>query len=237
MYPLSEHERELDALRQARRLAHQVAQIPRHSRETLERRLKDQGKDPSDDNLWREWLHWRHLVRRQRRRHLDPNLRKDLIMDRDTYTTLRSLFEEFGEDPDPGMIPVDGPPAQPAERSGAARIVARVDRDEQARAKDRARAAGQLRARIEAEAANLLRGVPHSRDPRGQVHARPGRRQELITMTAKNLDPTGRKPPAQPKVRSLKPNPQPPARKLKLATRDPRAGGANPTRPARRRGR
>jgi hypothetical protein len=38
----------------------------------------------------------------------------------------------------------------------------------------------------------------------------------------KNLDPTGRKPPRQPKVRTLTPRPAPaPARKLKLATRDP----------------
>jgi hypothetical protein len=41
----------------------------------------------------------------------------------------------------------------------------------------------------------------------------------------KNLDPSGRKPPAQPKVKNITPRPaQPPWRKLKTATRDPRRG-------------
>jgi hypothetical protein len=42
----------------------------------------------------------------------------------------------------------------------------------------------------------------------------------------KNLDPTGRKPPAQPKVRTLTPRPaQPRAHRIRLATRDPRRRG------------
>jgi hypothetical protein len=40
---------------------------------------------------------------------------------------------------------------------------------------------------------------------------------------AKNLDPTGRKPPAQPPVKSLTPNPQAKAKPIRLAKRDPRA--------------
>jgi hypothetical protein len=40
----------------------------------------------------------------------------------------------------------------------------------------------------------------------------------------KNLDPTGRKPPRQPKVRTLTPRPAPAkARPIRLATRDPRS--------------
>jgi hypothetical protein len=38
----------------------------------------------------------------------------------------------------------------------------------------------------------------------------------------KNLDETGRKPPAQPKVKALKPNPQAQAKRLTLPKRDPR---------------
>jgi hypothetical protein len=45
----------------------------------------------------------------------------------------------------------------------------------------------------------------------------------MITMPRSTDDP--RKAPAQPKVKALKPNPQPPAKKLVMPRRDPRRRG------------
>jgi hypothetical protein len=69
MYPLTEtereHERQMAEQRQAKRLAHAVAQIPAKSRETIVGRLQDQGKDPTDELVLAEWQQWRHWVRDQ----------------------------------------------------------------------------------------------------------------------------------------------------------------------------
>lgn len=53
---------EIRARMQDRQLARKVATIPEKSRETLARRLRNQGQDVTNAALWKEWQYWRRFV-------------------------------------------------------------------------------------------------------------------------------------------------------------------------------